>query len=261
MIKTIFFDLDDTLLWDKKSVKQAFIETCQIAEKKHQINPSQLEEAVRNEARRLYATYPTYEFTQMIGINPFEGLWGNFLDDHEQFKQMSKIVPSYRRDAWTNGLKNVGIDDPEFGQQLTEEFPKQRKKNPFVFKDTFHVLKSLEGSYQLVMLTNGSPDLQNTKLSITPELKTYFDHIVISGDFGRGKPDPLIFEYAAKLSQTDKSDIIMVGDNLNTDILGSNRAGIKNVWINHEGLKTDTIQPTYEIKYLHELLPLLEKIN
>ena len=32
MVKAIFFDLDDTLLWDKKSVETAFQETCRLAE-------------------------------------------------------------------------------------------------------------------------------------------------------------------------------------------------------------------------------------
>ena len=66
MIKTIIFELDDTLLWDKKSVATAFQLTCQKAAETYELNPSELEEAVRSEARALYATYDTYEFTQMI---------------------------------------------------------------------------------------------------------------------------------------------------------------------------------------------------
>lgn len=78
MIKAVFFDLDDTLLWDQKSVKEAFVATCTYASGKYNLKPEELEEAVRKEARELYASYETYEFTQMIGINPFEGLWGDF---------------------------------------------------------------------------------------------------------------------------------------------------------------------------------------
>ena len=33
MIKAIVFDLDDTLLWDKKSVETAFLKTCEYAAK------------------------------------------------------------------------------------------------------------------------------------------------------------------------------------------------------------------------------------
>ena len=97
MIKAIIFDLDDTLLWDKKSVETAFRLTCERAAESYELNPTKLEEAVRKEARELYATYDTYEFTQMIGINPFEGLWGTFDDEGESFQKMKEIVPDIVR--------------------------------------------------------------------------------------------------------------------------------------------------------------------
>ncbi|MDC3418500.1 HAD family hydrolase [Aquibacillus salsiterrae] len=261
MITTIIFDLDDTLLWDKKSVQVAFRNTCQLAEQKYGVDPDKLEEAVRTEATKLYQSYSTYEFTKMIGINPFEGLWGNFLDDEDNFRKMKEIVPSYRKVAWTNGLKKLGIEDTSFGEELAERFPLERQKNPFVYEETFSVLERLNNDYQLLLLTNGSPDLQNTKLTITPELTNYFDHIIISGAFGRGKPDPSIFDHALEVANVSKDEAIMVGDNLMTDILGSNRIGMKNVWINRENKQKTEVEPSYEIKHLEELFPLLEKLN
>ncbi|WP_066195435.1 MULTISPECIES: HAD family hydrolase [Gracilibacillus] len=257
MTKTIIFDLDDTLLWDKKSVKTAFEKTCQLAAEKYDMDPEQLEKAVREQARTLYQGYETYEFTQMIGVNPFEALWGNFLDDHTYFKEMAAIVPDYRKQAWTNGLKQIGIDDETLGTYLAEQFPEKRKESPFVYEETYAVLKKLQPDYQLIMLTNGSPDLQNTKLTITPELRPYFDHIIISGDFGRGKPDPAIFKHVLEVAGVTNEEALMVGDNLMTDILGANRTGIKSVWINHEGKTAEDVKPTYEISRLEELLEVL----
>lgn len=261
MIKTIIFDLDDTLLWDKKSVKEAFAATCRIATDKYDVDAEKLEEEVRKAARDLYEGYETYEFTKMIGINPFEGLWGNFLDDHENFKKMAAIVPTYRREAWTNGLKQLGIEDDELGAYLAEEFPKKRKESPFVYEETFALLETLKPDYQLIMLTNGSPDLQNTKLTITPELRPFFDHIVISGDFGKGKPDPSIFQHVLETAGVEANEAMMVGDNLMTDILGANRTGITSVWINREGQTASDVQPTYEINHLEQLYDLLKELN
>ncbi|WP_112182578.1 MULTISPECIES: HAD family hydrolase [Paraliobacillus] len=261
MITTIFFDLDDTLLWDKKSIQQAFQKTCELAKVKYGISESTLEEAVRLEARKLYEGYHTYDFTQMIGINPFEGLWGNFDDDQDMFREMYNIVPNYRKEAWTNGLKALGINDPSFGVQLADQFIKEREESPFLYEETFSVLNELKHEYQLLLLTNGAPSLQQKKLAITPELKKYFNHIVISGDFGKGKPDPSIFEHALELSNVSKEQALMVGDNLMTDILGSNRTGIRNVWINREDKQSVEVKPTYEIKHLEELFSLLDKLN
>jgi putative hydrolase of the HAD superfamily len=261
MIKAVFFDLDDTLLWDQKSIKQAFVVTCKLAEERYGVDSDQFEDAVRDAARELYASYETFPFTQMIGINPFEGLWGNFLDDVEEFRKLKEIAPVYRKDAWTNGLKKLGIHDPEFGLELAEAFPQNRRKLPFVYEETFKVLNELKKDYRLLLLTNGSPDLQQTKLEITAELVPYFDQIVISGDYGRGKPDPGIFEHALSLMGLDKNEAIMVGDNLMTDILGANTVGMKSVWINRHDKHRNEVIPTYEIVHLEELLPLLDKLN
>lgn len=261
MVKAVFFDLDDTLLWDQKSVKEAFVATCEVANEKYGVDVDELEEAVRKEARELYATYETYEFTKMIGINPFEGLWGNFLDDTDDFRKMAEIVPNYRKEAWTRGLKALGIDDEAFGAELAERFPEERRKKPFIYDESFTVLDELKGKYKLLLLTNGSPDLQNTKLTITSELVPYFDEIVISGAFGKGKPDPIIFEHALERIGLNKDEVIMVGDNLMTDILGASRAGIKSVWINRHDKERNEVVPDYEIMHLEELYPILEKLK
>src|SRR5690625_4096986 len=111
VVKAILFDLDDTLLWDEKSVWEAFKATCLLAEKKYNIDPDILEENVRIHARELYASYETFPFTKMIGINPFEGLWGDFPDEGKDFQKLGELAPAYRKEAWTRGLKESGVDD------------------------------------------------------------------------------------------------------------------------------------------------------
>ncbi|MFZ3577304.1 HAD family hydrolase [Virgibacillus sp. DJP39] len=261
MTKAIMFDLDNTLLWDEKSVKKAFQSTCLRASQKYGVDAEKLESSVRENARLLYASYDTYPFTQMIGINPFEGLWGNFNDNEENFRKLKKIVPTYRKTAWNKGLQDLGIDDIEFGYKLAEIFPVERKKYPFVYEDTYKVLNHLKGKYQLLLLTNGSPDLQRTKLNMSPELEPYFDHVVISGGFGKGKPDPSIFGHALGLLSIEKDEALMVGDNLMTDILGASRVDITSIWINHYQQKKSDISPTYEVSRLEEILQIIHAIN
>ncbi|QCR33672.1 HAD family hydrolase [Lysinibacillus sp. SGAir0095] len=260
-LKTIIFDLDDTLLWDNHSIKTAFEKTCTYAQEKYDVDSEKLEEAVRIEARKLYERYETYDYTVLIGINPFEGLWGTFDDPTDSFQKMKEIIPTYRKEAWTNGLKLLGIDNPTLGAELGERFVEERKKSPFVYEDTYAVLDVLKDEYQLVLLTNGAPSLQNLKLEITPEIRPYFDFVIISGDFGKGKPDAQLFEYMMEKVGITASEGIMVGDNLNTDIKGSASVGMKNVWINREGKQNDSeVTPTYEVTSLTELLELLKRI-
>jgi len=54
----------------------------------------------------------------------------------------------------------------------------------------------------------------------------------------------------------------MVGDNINTDILGAVRTGIPSVWINRKGKERNKeIAPTYEITSFSELKVILEKLD
>lgn len=259
-LKAIFFDLDDTLLWDDRSVDESFEATANYAHAQCGVDALALVEAVKQHARALYATYDFFPFTQMIGINPFEGLWGNFTSgSQEMFRSMERTVPTYRAAAWTNGLAQFGVQDALLGYELGERFASERRSRPYRYDETLEVLEKLSKSYKLLMLTNGSPDLQNEKLTMSPEIVPYFEKIVISGNFGEGKPSIALFQHALDAVGVTKEEAIMVGDKLTTDILGSNRIGMKSVWINHHGKEreaTDAV-PTYEIKRLRELLNLV----
>ncbi|MCJ8012551.1 HAD family hydrolase [Paenibacillus sp. KQZ6P-2] len=258
----VFFDLDDTLLWDERSVKESFRATCDTAAAKTGIDPEALEAAVRREARALYESYDTYAFTAMIGINPFEALWGQFtVGEQPEFRLMAQIVPGYQKESWQRGLQALGIDDEELAQQLAEQFGAERRARPHVYEETFQVLKELKGRYKLLLLTNGCPGLQQEKLDSVPELAPYFDEIVISGSFGKGKPDKRIFEHALSRLNISPQDAVMVGDKLSTDIIGGLSAGLKTVWINrNDRSKHSNIEPDYEIKHLSELHGILESI-
>lgn len=260
-ITTIIFDLDDTLLWDKKSIQLAFDKTCAYAAQKVKVDAQELEKVARQTARELYEGYETYDYTVLIGINPFEGLWGNFDDPTPQFQKMKEIVPNYRKDTWTQSLAKLGVNDEAFGAELGEYFVQARIDSPCLYDDTFAVLDTLKEQYKLILLTNGAPSLQNQKLEITPELVPYFEHIIISGDFGEGKPSAAIFEHVMQVAAISADEAIMVGDNLNTDILGSSRVNMKNVWINRDNNQAQNVQPTYEMKSLTELVALVKTLG
>src|SRR6185369_7030861 len=53
----------------------------------------------------------------------------------------------------------------------------------------------------------------------------YFHPIVLSSEYGRRKPDPCIFHYAARLIHAPTSRCAYVGDRIIRDIEGARRAG------------------------------------
>ncbi|MFC0214707.1 HAD family hydrolase [Paenibacillus chartarius] len=269
-LQAVLFDLDDTLLWDDRSVKEAFEATCQTASQRTGVDPKLLEEAVRAEARHLYEGFETYPFTKMIGINPFEGLWANFTGgDHPMFRKLQELAPGYRTAAWTGGLARLGVDNPALGRELGEQFPKERRARPYVYDSTFRVLQQLRADYKLLLLTNGAPDLQQEKLDGVPELAGYFDHIVISGSFGEGKPSSALFHHALGLLGISPEEGVMIGDKLTTDILGSNQIGMTNIWIDHHDAGSpngiipaaDVIVPKHRVQRLEDILPIIHSLG
>lgn len=118
------------------------------------------------------------------------------------------------------------------------------------------VLDFVKNKFVTVMITNGVTVAQNAKLD-QAHLRPYFDHIIISDEVGAHKPTTEIFDHMTRLiGGYDKSDIIIVGDSLTSDIQGGINYGIDTCWYNPNE-KTSDKKITYTIKHLNELLQIL----
>lgn len=259
MKKVILFDLDDTLLWDKRSVEEALQNTCSDVFPE---NAEKLLQAILDTAPGVYSTYPFYDFTQKIGINPFEGLWGTFPDETFDFPVMGELIGDYQFQAWHQAFQRLGIHDEAIAQKAVKTFKSYRLASPYLYDETLEVLEEVSSKYRLGLLTNGAPSLQETKLELTPELSPYFEHIVISGEVGIGKPDQTPFQELLSRFEVGLEDAIMVGDNLKTDILGAASLGMESIWINHHGLEIpESPKPTYTVARLSGVLDIFDKLN
>lgn len=111
---------------------------------------------------------------------------------------------------------------------------------------------------KLGIITNGFIQIQEARLNNTG-LKEYFSLVVVSELVGVAKPSAMIFESAfEQMGRPDKARILMVGDNLASDILGANNAGIDGCWLNPErkNISSD-ITAKYVVSSWHELRDIL----
>lgn len=127
------------------------------------------------------------------------------------------------------------------------------------------ICETLSGATQLVkslydqgvklgIITNGFKQLQKVRLQKTG-LIDYFDSVITSEEVGVAKPNPAIFQAAMEhLAVTDKSKVLMVGDTLESDILGGNRFGIDTCWLNPQSKCCNDITPSFQVTSLTELL-------
>jgi putative hydrolase of the HAD superfamily len=90
----------------------------------------------------------------------------------------------------------------------------------------------------------------------------YFDPIVLSSEYGRRKPDPAIFHYAARLANVPASACLYVGDRIVRDIDGAKRAGFgMSVQIRHDfehGENDEGATPDAVVDNMTELLDILK---
>lgn len=124
----------------------------------------------------------------------------------------------------------------------------------------FELITDLKSRYMLALLTNGISIVQHPRYE-NSRLFGSFSAFVVSGDLGINKPDKAIFEYTLdKCNISDKSEVLMIGDSLSSDIQGGLNSGIDTCWYNPKGSVNNTpFKPKYEIMNLNEIYHVLEE--
>jgi putative hydrolase of the HAD superfamily len=103
------------------------------------------------------------------------------------------------------------------------------------FPGAIEAVKSFRANgVRLALVTNGSSEFQRRKIARFG-LEPLFDHMVIEGEFGCGKPDGRVFRHTLEALRVDAADAWMIGDDLNRDVDGAQQAGIFAIWLDWEG--------------------------
>ncbi len=255
-VKAILFDLDETLILEKPVAIRALEQAGQRAHKQADVPPSQLREAVLERAGEIWRSTPVIDYCRRVGISSWEGLWCEFAGENEDLVWLREWSPTYRFEAWSRALEDMGVDDEQLARSLADDFVEIRRELFECFPGTTAILEDLKGAVRLILATNGASDLQRQKLE-SSGLAGYFDDVLVSGDIGFAKPHPHFFENALRLADAGPEQTLMVGDNLQKDIGGAQEAGIRGVWVNRNGKKPGEILPFAEIKNLLDLRSLL----
>jgi 2-haloacid dehalogenase len=121
------------------------------------------------------------------------------------------------------------------------------------------IVEHLASGFRLVLATNGIADVQRSRFEGSA-IRPYFADIVISDEIGVAKPDPGYFdEVFARMGNPARSEVLMVGDGLSSDIAGGAAYGIDTCWFNPESHPNGARpRPTYEIRRLTDVLGILE---
>ncbi|MCK4953544.1 HAD family hydrolase, partial [Candidatus Bathyarchaeota archaeon] len=108
---------------------------------------------------------------------------------------------------------------------------------PYLNPDAPKVLQWLKERNTLIGLicnTGRTPGFSLRKFLNNAGVADYFDVMFFSDEVGIRKPDPQIFQMAAKKLKVKPCEIIHVGDNLKSDIWGAKNAGLKTIYFSTE---------------------------
>lgn len=121
--------------------------------------------------------------------------------------------------------------------------------------------QELFGKYRLFLVSNGTASVQHSRLT-SAGLYPYFEQVFISEELGTHKPEPAFFDACiARIPDFDRSQCLMVGDSLTSDILGGIRSGLRTCWVNPQGKTAPPeITPDHEIERLTDLPALLDTL-
>lgn len=91
-----------------------------------------------------------------------------------------------------------------------------------------------EGGYRLGLISNASDAENVQRLIDATDLRAFFQPIVISASAGVRKPTASLFEGVIREWGVAPGEAVMVGDMLGEDILGAQRAGLHQIWVQAE---------------------------
>ena len=228
MLRTIFLDLDDTLLdfgaaeavAIRRALAQLGVEPTQaVVERYRELNLQQWEAYERGEISR-----------DFVLIHRFALL----------FQELGLSLDAQNAEDIYRGYLGVGH---------------------YFVEGAVALLEALYRDYDLYIASNGVAATQDSRLQ-SAGISKYFKAIFISETTGSYKPQKAYFDYCfARIPNFRPQEAVIVGDSLTSDILGGKNAGIRTCWFNPQRRPCKNgIVPDYEIHSLQELPPLLRTL-
>ena len=128
----------------------------------------------------------------------------------------------------------------------------------------FEILEKLRrDGYKLAIVANGDSVGTRNVIEATG-LQGKFEVMVISEEVGAEKPDSKIFEVALENLGVEPESAVMVGNRIDTDIVGANRLGITSVYFKWNNRYSDSIsnkeeKPAFVVDSLLKLTDILRQ--
>lgn len=168
-------------------------------------------------------------------------------DNFARYVRGNVSFQQQRIDRVTGFLKWLDVDVDEFNpDELFKEYLALYETSWVAYPDALGVLDEVQRmGLPVGVLTNGSKPQQEAKLRAIG-LHDRFDVVLASSELPAGKPDPRAFHAFCKALNTTPPQVLFAGDDLQSDVHGAIRAGLRAVWVNRSEGTGSTDAPVIE---------------
>jgi putative hydrolase of the HAD superfamily len=207
----ILFDLDDTIVDYGSSTEPAWRQVCAAGA----------------------AVLPRGDAATLLAAVNRVRAW--FWSDPERHRRGRADLRAASTAIVAQALRELGHDEPALAQQLAGSYRDLRDRSLRLLPGAVPTLERLrQHGTRLGLVTNGTQSDQRAKIERFA-LAPYFEHILIEGEFGCGKPDARVYRAALDALEAQPSDAWFVGDNIEWDVAAPQRLGMYAVWVDSGG--------------------------
>jgi HAD superfamily hydrolase (TIGR01509 family) len=206
-LKTILFDLDDTL-FDHSHSTRIGLEA--VRRRYASLGQRPIDELERDYWQILDETWPLV-------------LQGRMTAEESRLARMRHLFTLYG-EAW----------DEDEGQAIVACYREHYQSSRRPVAGVVPLLERLKKTTQIGIVTNNLAAEQRDKLGHCC-IDHLIDFLITPEQAGVTKPAPAIFEAALAQAGCGPQEAVMVGDSWHADVVGASAAGIRAIWLNRRG--------------------------
>ncbi|UXR63504.1 YjjG family noncanonical pyrimidine nucleotidase [Bdellovibrio bacteriovorus] len=229
MVYDLFlFDLDDTLLDFKESERRSFVTV--LKNLGVQDGLDELYRFYQIENRKLWTLFEEARTSK----------------EHLKVERFRRVFEAFKIEA----------DPAKASDHYLETLP----ETVVLMDHAEEICQWLADRGEIGIITNGMHAVQMKRIE-NSKLAPYISFTSVSEECGYAKPDVRFFEHSAKMARKfHKDSAVVIGDRMETDILGARNFGLRSCWFNPEKTQHNySFQPDYEISHLSEIQNILKK--
>jgi HAD superfamily hydrolase (TIGR01549 family) len=203
-IRAVLFDLDDTLFDHRGCARDA-----------------------------LTAVQQSQRCFDAVSFDALERTHAELLEELHAEVMLGRVsIEVARIERFRRLLESAGVrDQGEIARELAALYRESYRARRRAVAGAGALMSALKPHARIGIVSNNVLDEQQEKLLVCG-LDQFVDELVVSGEVGVSKPDPMIFHTALNRLGVTADETVMVGDSWIADIEGARAAGIRAIWFN-----------------------------